>query len=313
MKMDNCPVCASAFSSENIKSVAYPALPANNSQAKIPKVIRFCGHCGAGMAFPPLPASEIDALYTRGEYWRQEGTEPSSRIFPVPFGLARARWKIIEKFLVQSGTVNGIRLLDIGAGQGYIGLMASTSRRIATAEYTAVEADPAMRQYLQKLWQARKYKPALSTLPSLGQATGDYEVVVLSHLLEHVGDPLSLLSSAVARLSPGGILFVDVPNQDYLFKKDVFPHLLFFSPSSLRFLLERESLEIISIGVWGRNMFKSPLYFKAPGGMKLIGEIVSRPGFLLPVSFLERFYAWYFGVNSMNDRGTWVRAVCRRK
>lgn len=313
MKKDNCPICSWTFSNGSFKSATYPIKTDEHSQGTMPTTIRFCGRCGVGVAFPPLSEEELAELYAQGEYWHKASSEPSLKVFPVPFGLAQARWKLIEKSLPQSKKVGGIRILDVGAGHGYMGLVASKSHNVAINQYAAVEADPAMRQYLQKIWKAWRCKPELDVTTSIEQTTGEYDVSVLSHILEHVQEPLSLIKLVVARLSPGGLLFLDVPNQDYLFKEDVFPHILFFSPSSLRFLLGKEPLEIISIGTWGRNMYKSPLHAKAPRSIKLTGRMVQRFYSFLPSRFLVCFYAWYFGVNHMDISGTWVRALCRRK
>jgi len=311
--MDTCPVCSWPFSNGNFKLVAYPVKSREHDRDETPDSIRFCGRCGLGVASPPFSGEKLDELYVQGKYWQKRGQETSLRIFPVPFGLAQTRWRLIEKSIAQSKRIKKVRVLDIGAGHGYIGLVASASRNVSVGRYDAVEPDPVMRQYLQNLWKAWERKQRLSFVDSIEQTTGNYDIVVLSHILEHARDPLYLVKSAVARLSTKGLLFIDVPNQDYLFKEDVFPHNLFFSLPSLRFLLEKEPLEIISIGTWGRNMYKSPLHTNAPRSLKIIGEIAGRSGAFLPGKFLVPFYAWYFGVNSMDTNGTWIRALCRRK
>ena len=136
---------------------------------------------------------------------------------------------------------------------------------------------------------------------------------MLSHILEHLQNTSSLLKSAKSLLSPKGLLFVDVPNQDYLFKNDVFPHNIFFSLASLKFLLEKEQLEIVSIGIWGRSMYESPSYARAPIIIKLLGKLVGLSNRFLPNKFLVSFYSWYFSVNHVNVDGTWIRALCRQK
>lgn len=308
MRMDTCPICSWHFTDGNFESVTYPSKGRQRDQAQIPATIRFCNKCGTGAAHPTISDNTIDELYAKGEYWKKASQEIPLKIFPVPFGLAQARWKLIERSLTQSK----IKILDIGAGHGYLGLVAG-SGHLSLKEYHAVEPNPAMRQYLQDMWAVKQYKQNLEIVESIDQVTGSYDVVVLSHILEHVQDPSGFIQSTTALLSREGLLFVDIPNQDYLFKSDVFPHNIFFSMPSLKFLLEKEQLEIIHLEAWGRNMYESPLNTRAPIIIKLLGKLVGPSNRFLPGKFLIRFYSWYFGGNQMNTEGTWIRALCKRK
>ncbi|MCP4608402.1 MAG: methyltransferase domain-containing protein [Planctomycetes bacterium] len=311
--MDTCPICKWNFSDGDFESIPYPGKGQQHSQVQIPTSIRFCGECGTGIAHPTISDKTADKLYAQGEYWKQSTKKLPIKTFPVPFGLAQARWRLIEESLRQSEPEHEIRLLDIGAGHGYLGLVASLNPNVSLVEYHAIEPDPAMQQYLQNMWTKKGCNQSLTVTASMDQITGLYDVVVLSHVLEHLQDPSSLINSATALLSSKGLLFVDVPNQDHLFRNNVFPHIVFFSPSSLRFVLEKEQLGIIHLETWGRNMYKSPSHIKAPLKMKIIGGMIRLTHKFLPSKFLIHFYAWYFGGNKMNAEGTWIRALCKRK
>lgn len=41
-----------------------------------------------------------------------------------------------------------------------------------------------------------------------------YDVITLSHVIEHVHDPYNTLKNCYDLLSPGGLLFIDTPNID---------------------------------------------------------------------------------------------------
>jgi 2-polyprenyl-3-methyl-5-hydroxy-6-metoxy-1,4-benzoquinol methylase len=43
---------------------------------------------------------------------------------------------------------------------------------------------------------------------------GAFDLIVISHVLEHVANPLSWMNEVVKILRPGGIVFIEVPNSD---------------------------------------------------------------------------------------------------
>lgn len=65
-----------------------------------------------------------------------------------------------------------------------------------------------------------------------------YEVILLSHVLEHVNHPLEFLSTEITpRLEEGGVLLVDVPNIHGDIEAFFFRHPLAFDHSSLTYLM----------------------------------------------------------------------------
>lgn len=312
IKLYTCPVCSKQISDGDFKSVPYRSKFGEKSRHEFPTYIGVCPGCGVGIAFPVISEDQIKALYSEGGYWQTVNLNTSLKGFPVPFGLATVRWKLVEKHLGRSGKVKDLKILDIGAGHGCFGLVANSSHKFSIKEYHAIESDAHMAKHLSIIWKAWGCKTRLKVSKSVEQVDGEYDVVVLSHILEHLVDPGSLIRSARALLSKEGLLFVDVPNQDYLFRDDVFPHILFFSSRSLRLLLEGQNLHIISMGIYGREMYKSPLFINPPFGLKFAGLIVNKASKFLPAKFLVSFYAWYFGISSENAEGTWIRALCQK-
>jgi len=81
-----------------------------------------------------------------------------------------------------------------------------------------------------------------------------FNVVVMSHVLEHIARPPKLLSQVKKLLSTEGILFVEVPNvlkpysdgkrwQDHCDPG----HLYYYSPTTLQYLLERAGYQVLSM------------------------------------------------------------------
>ncbi len=83
----------------------------------------------------------------------------------------------------------------------------------------------------------------LGPLESLPGAAGPFDAVVMSHVIEHVPDPVALLRHAAAILPPGGILVAITPNvssishrrfRDSWLALDPPRHLHLFSPDTLQ-------------------------------------------------------------------------------
>jgi SAM-dependent methyltransferase len=131
-------------------------------------------------------------------------------------------------------------------------------------------------------WDARGVEPSsefaevgarrLGVEIDIGTVEGRYEdssfgLVLLAGVLEHVYGPATLLREVHRLLQPGGVLYVDVPNERSLLHRcaratflatgrnwtlslsPTFPpyHVVGWSPGSLRAALERAGLEVLDI------------------------------------------------------------------
>ena len=97
-----------------------------------------------------------------------------------------------------------------------------------------------------------------------------FEVVHASHVFEHLDDPLIAAIEAYRVLKPGGIIFIEVPNQldnfgfrrDMLFKRvpqrkrDItsIHHLWFFGRKTLKILLEKAEFQRVKV----QNVYSKP-------------------------------------------------------
>jgi SAM-dependent methyltransferase len=85
-----------------------------------------------------------------------------------------------------------------------------------------------------------------------------YDLVVLSHVLEHVADPIEVVRDAAAMLGPGATLYVEVPYEGLIAadpdsrdlavrKKYWHEHINFFTEDAMRALLARCGLEVVEL------------------------------------------------------------------
>lgn len=97
------------------------------------------------------------------------------------------------------------RLLDIGSGPGFFLKTAQThgwnAKGIEPSRQAAAHARGLGVEVVEGFFNAQ-------TAPTLGR----FDVVHLNNVLEHIADPIALLTLARALLEPGGLICVNVPN-----------------------------------------------------------------------------------------------------
>lgn len=98
------------------------------------------------------------------------------------------------------------RLLDIGCGNGAFLLRArDMGWKVSGCEPDAA-AVATCRQLGLDVLEGDAFDPTLQT--------GSFDVITMSHVIEHVADPLALLKRANALLCAGGTLWLALPNPD---------------------------------------------------------------------------------------------------
>ena len=128
-----------------------------------------------------------------------------------------------------------LRLLDFGCGDGALLRVA----KALAADATGVDMSASRAQAARS--EGLVIHPDLDALDATAPAP--FDAIVLSQVLEHLSDPAALVKSLRARLRPGGILFVAVPDtggvevpRDFHQFTLVQPleHVNAFTPASLR-------------------------------------------------------------------------------
>jgi 2-polyprenyl-3-methyl-5-hydroxy-6-metoxy-1,4-benzoquinol methylase len=142
-------------------------------------------------------------------------------------------------------------LCELGCGTGAI--ICELQRRGVAQEYPAIDYSVDAISYLKERTSGINCIAADITDRSF-RIAGVIDVVVLSHVIEHLEDPLSFLRSSALRVSPLHIV-VEVPLEDLWFGrfKNLFRdrlvsstgHVQFYTPSSFRNCLEEGGWRII--------------------------------------------------------------------
>ena len=233
--LGQCPVCGMTRRSllyDNLRDKIFFSAPG------VWKMWR-CGGCGVGYLDPRPTVKSIGRAYanyyTHGDWHAGSGPLPdpgSSPIKRIWHGLGNdylnarygyrlrpripgGRWVMQGFPATRQWIGNRIRhlpaprpghnrLLDAGCGSGYFVYMA----RQVGYQAEGLEIDP------RACAQARTHglKVHQGSFPDTGLESGSFDEITLSHVLEHLHDPVGALREAFRILRHGGRLWIVVPN-----------------------------------------------------------------------------------------------------
>jgi SAM-dependent methyltransferase len=156
---------------------------------------------------------------------------------------------------------SGRRLLDVGCGSGtYLRLAWQAGWQV-----TGVETDPAA----CRAARSRGVPVVQVGLPCTTLPGESFDVVTLTHVIEHLHDPRPALREIRRLLAPGGLVMITTPNLD-AYGLEVFGrcwrglepprHLVLYTPSSLGGLLRDAGFSTIEVKE--RSHDPRPFYFR---------------------------------------------------
>ncbi|PJI88037.1 class I SAM-dependent methyltransferase [Sphingomonas koreensis] len=177
-----------------------------------------------------------------------------------------ARRDILADFIGREvNPPKGARILEIGCGTGHNLPMLG-----AFGEVDAIEIDPAAREIASK----RLGKEVGSApLPELsGVAEGQYDMIAVLDVVEHIEDDVAALEAMAKRLKPGGTILITVPAHQWMWSAHdvVNHHKRRYSKATLIAALERAGLK------WRKLGYFNSLLFPAAVAARLAGKITGK-------------------------------------
>lgn len=137
------------------------------------------------------------------------------------------------------------KLLEIGVGSGALLSKAKTQGFVAMG----CDVSPSICERVQRHSGVEVYCGPIESMP----ADQKFDVIVMNHVLEHVGEPLAFLRSVRGRLRPGGLLHLVVPNIEAWEAKlpgwnSYEPyHLSYYTPKTLRDIVIMAGFQVFKI------------------------------------------------------------------
>ncbi len=151
----------------------------------------------------PRYASFYSALVRRLDAWR----------FDVDYRRRRLREVLSELH----GELDGLRVLDFGFGSGSLLLALPERCRLYGVDVSVSAVESARRDERFAAYADARFQAVPEDQPELLPGE-EFDVIVTSHLLEHVPDDARVLEELLARLAPGGtlVVFVPIEEPDYI-------------------------------------------------------------------------------------------------
>ena len=209
-----------------------------------------CHNCGMVFAGPAPSNSELEQ-YNRDYFYQAHGGKPKGLASLAFFtGIAKLRYSYLQNLLHKQGLAP-LSVLEVGPGEGFFAR--EWLKKLPSTKYMALESDSSCHPQLEAL--------GIQVIDESQQKEifGTVDLIVMSHVLEHISSPIGFLINIVSNLRKGGIIFIEVPCRDYLYKPVDEPHLLFFDAKPLKILLEKVGFEVIASTYHGTPVNQSKI------------------------------------------------------
>lgn len=204
--------------------------------------IERCRDCGLARTLPVPDAQGLGRYYPPAYHGIGQARRFPALVEAAQDWLYRRRVRDLER---RTGIAAG-RVMDYGCGRGFL-LQAFRERGWSPV---GVELSEASARYPREILglQVHTVSDAQAAWPD-----GDFDLVTLWHVLEHLPDPEAALQQLAAKLRPGGWMMIGVPDfgsgeaaaaGPAWFHLDVPRHLVHFTRPVLAAMLERQGLQV---------------------------------------------------------------------
>jgi len=219
-KQETCPVCSEPPAEDARRYMA--------SYASIQTDFVTCQNCGVIWQVTRL-ADDYLPEYYRDVYRQLTAPNLAAQTQTANVGKLRAQIQAdwLAQFLLGVDTA-----LDYGCSGGWLmDALAEKGVKVSGVEMdTSDMSKPARDKY--------------EVFDTIEDAPGKYDLITMSHVLEHFNHPLDALPAIVAKLKPGGMLFVDVPNYRVCNHAMILHHPVAYDAASLAKTLGMAGMEV---------------------------------------------------------------------
>jgi SAM-dependent methyltransferase len=277
----DCPICGSTRLKTAIASRDWIQF-----KPGIFKLAR-CLDCQHLFQNPRLSIAGLNFYYK--DFYDGLGKERIDGVFSHGSGPYVARAKMLK------GQAQPRRWLDVGAGHGHFCCVARD--QWPGVSFDGLDLNQGVLDAEKRGWIDRAYCGLFPDLADNLAREGSYDVISMSHYLEHTRDPESEIAAAAKILPQGGHLLIELPDPECRFGKwfgsfwmpwfqPQHQHML--SAQNLERILNKYSFETLT---WHRGEAHHPVDFVFSMGL-MINAVAPPPDmpWRKPATFLQRFW-----------------------
>jgi 2-polyprenyl-3-methyl-5-hydroxy-6-metoxy-1,4-benzoquinol methylase len=213
-----------------------------------------CDKCGL--------VSLSDSKHIDPEFYENSGMHGENPM-PMDAWLKETEIDDQRRFEMVKAMLPNKRLLDFGCGAG--GFLKKV--KTLSANVTGIELEKRVRYY----WSEQ-----LNIVPSIETAGKAYDLITAFHVIEHLNDPRSILTSLAHLLKPNGRIIIEVPNAEdvllTLYDSNAFQsftywsqHLYLFNANTLTMLARQAGLRMVALQHYQRYPLSNHLHWLSKG------------------------------------------------
>jgi SAM-dependent methyltransferase len=289
-RREDCPICAS----KDLVVYLHTDDLVQNKPGEF--TIERCTSCGHLFQNPRLSIEGLNYYYK--DFYDGLGGEELEAMF------AMHEFPYVNRAKVVDGLATPRRWLDVGAGHGHFCLIAKDIW--PGARFDGLDLSESIDDAARRGWIDRGIRGLFPEVAPDLRAKGEtYDVVSMSHYLEHTREPRAEIAAAREVLDDGGLLFIEVPDPDsrlrHIFGRFWLPwfqpqHQHYLSVKNVEVLLREQGFEPVR---WHRGEAHQPVDFL--GGVILafrsIAPTVPRPWLPVPTRADRVFFTALYWVS----------------
>jgi SAM-dependent methyltransferase len=200
-RRDTCPVCEGARLRVHLRTTDLL------QQKPGTFTLERCRDCGHIFQNPRLSIAGLDFYYK--DFYDGLGEKGMEFIF----GYSDSSYLCRARMLAEVAQPK--KWLDVGGGHGHFCCVARDV--LPATEFDGLDLSESIDEAVRRRWVDHGYRGLFPDVaPSIA---GKYDVVSMSHYLEHTRDPEAELDAARTALEPGGHLLIEVPDPQSPFGK----------------------------------------------------------------------------------------------
>jgi SAM-dependent methyltransferase len=230
-------------------------------------VLNWCKNCEFGRLAGIFSATSVQPFYDIDYYTHRQNNSVSEEKTFWERLRCHLAWRVDkgEDFEpIELGLARGRTVCDIGCGSG----RTLETLRYAGFSIVGIEPDAKARELARKVCDV--FDGTVEQLPSQIQLQ-KFDIVLMSHVLEHCIDPHTALINIHSILTPSGTVVIETPNSSARgFLRfgpnwpwsDIPRHINFFTERSLRVLLQKHDFKISRVRYVGYSRQFAPFWIR---------------------------------------------------